>query len=97
MNPLEEEKGSGGAMVKEFLKNLKSLNFLGMLHTLKVMLQSLTELSKTFQSGAIYFSRIVPNVLKTKINFTNFLAVVKLLIYRKMSTEETDETVLNLK
>ena len=30
------------------------------------MLPSLTALSKTFQSGAINFSRIVPNVLKTK-------------------------------
>ena len=37
-----------------------------MLYTLKVMLASPTALSKTFQSGAINFSRIVPNVLKTK-------------------------------
>ena len=37
-----------------------------MLYTLTVMLPSLTALGKTFQSGAINFSRIVPNVLKTK-------------------------------
>ena len=53
-------------MAKDFTKKLKSLNFLGMLSTLKVMLLSLTALSRPFQSGAINSSRIVPNVLKTK-------------------------------
>ena len=66
LNLLAEEKESEGAMVKGFPKKLKSRNFLGMLYTLKVMLPSLTALSKTFQSGVINFSRIVPNVLKTK-------------------------------
>ena len=37
-----------------------------MLYTLTVMLPSITTLGKTFQSEAINFSRIVPNVLKTK-------------------------------
>ena len=37
-----------------------------MLYTLTVMLPSITALGKTFQSEAINFSRIVPNVLKTK-------------------------------
>ena len=54
-NFLVEEKRSGGAMVKGSDKKLKSLNFLGMLFTLKVMLQSLTMLNKTFQSGPINF------------------------------------------
>ena len=53
-------------MGKGCARKLKSLNFLGMLYTLKVMLASPTALRKTFQSGAINFSRIVPNVLKTK-------------------------------
>ena len=53
-------------MGKGFARKLKSLSFLGMLYTLKVMLPSLTALSVTFQSGAINFSRIVPSVLKTK-------------------------------
>ena len=53
-------------MVKEFAKKFKSLNFLGMLYTLKMMLPLLTALSKAFQSGAINFSKIVPSKLKTK-------------------------------
>ena len=66
-------------MVKDFTKKLKSLNFLGMLSTLKVMLLSLTALSRPFQSGAINSSGIVPNVLKTKTklyqHFDNVKAV----------------------
>ena len=53
-------------MAKGFAKELKILNFVGMLYALKVMLLSLTALSKTFESVAINVSRIVPNVLKTK-------------------------------
>ena len=37
-----------------------------MLYALKVMLPSVTALSKTFQSVPTNFSRIVPNLLKTK-------------------------------
>ena len=39
-----------------------------MLYTLRVMLPSLTALSKTFQTGAINFSKITPNIEKTKSN-----------------------------
>ena len=53
-------------MVKGFPKKLKRQNFLGMVYTLKIMLPSLTALNKTFQSGVISFSKIVPNILKTK-------------------------------
>ena len=51
-------------MAKGFAKTLKSPKFLGMLYTLKVMLPSLTALSKTFQTGTIHFSRIIPNLNK---------------------------------
>ena len=64
-------------MGKGFARKLKSLNFLGMLYTLKVMLPSLTALSVTFQSGAINFSRIVPNVLKTKTKIQQLFDKVK--------------------
>ena len=64
-------------MGKGFARKLKSLNFLGMLYTLKAMLPSLTALSKTFQSGAINFSRIVPNVLKTKTKIQQLFDKVK--------------------
>ena len=64
-------------MGKGFARKLKSLNFLGMLYTLKVMLASPTALRKTFQSGAINFSRIVPNVLKTKTKIQQLFDKVK--------------------
>ena len=63
---LENEGGAGGAIAKGFGKTLRGPKFLGMLYTLKVMLPSLTALSKTFQKGAITFSKIIPNVAKTK-------------------------------
>ena len=66
LNLLEEEGGSGGSMAKGFVKKMRSSKFIGMLYTLKVMLPSLTALSKTFQTGAINFSRIILNVIKTK-------------------------------
>ena len=47
-----ETKGvSGGSMAKGFSKSLKSLKFIGMLFTLRVMLPSLTSLSMTFHTG----------------------------------------------
>ena len=48
---LETEGGSGGSMAKGFSKSLKSPKFIGMLYTLRVMLPSLTALSRTFQTG----------------------------------------------
>ena len=64
-------------MAKDFTKKLKSLNFLGMLSTLKVMLLSLTALSRPFQSGAINSSGIVTNVLKTKTKLYQHFGNVK--------------------
>ena len=59
---LETEGGSCGSMGKDFSISLKSTKFTGMLYTLRVMPPSLTALSKTFQTGAINFSRITPNI-----------------------------------
>ena len=73
MNVLEMEGGTGGSMAKGFAKTLKSPKFLGMLYTLKVMLPSLTALSKTFQTGAINFSRIIPNLNKSKAKLQQLL------------------------
>ena len=60
-------------MAKGFAKTLKSPKFLGMLYTLKVMLPSLTALSKTFQTGAIHFSRIILNLNKSKAKLQQLL------------------------
>ena len=53
-------------MAKGVAKKLKYFNFLELLYTLKEMLPLQIALSKTFQSGAIDFSRIFSIVLKTK-------------------------------
>ena len=46
--------------------NIKPEISCGRLYTLKVILLSLTTLSKTFQRGAIKFSQIIPNTGKIK-------------------------------
>ena len=79
MNVLEMEGGTRGSMAKGFAKTLKSLKFLGMLYTLKVMLPSLTALSKTFQTGAINFSRIIPILNKSIAKLQQLLTEHKLL------------------
>ena len=53
-------------MAKKIVKKLKSSKFLGILYTLKVILPTLTELSKIFPTEAINISSIMSNVLKTK-------------------------------
>ena len=86
LNLQAKDKGSRGAVAKGLTKKMKSLDFLEMLYRLcKVMLRSLFTLSKCFQSGAIKVSRIILKVLKTKLNFGNFLTIVKPLISWKMS------------
>ena len=67
---LAKEKGSGGAMPKGLAKKLESLHFLGMRYTFRLLLPSLTALSKTFQCGIINFLKIVPKVLKIKTSAT---------------------------
>ena len=47
---LETEGGSAGSMTKGFYKSLKSPKFIGMLYTLRVMLPSLTAVSRAFQT-----------------------------------------------
>ena len=44
-----------------------------MLYTLRETLPSLTALSRTFQTGSITFSRIIPNIEKTKSNLQQIL------------------------
>ena len=63
---LQTEGGSGGSVAKGFSKPLKSAKFIAMLYTLRVILPSLTILSKTFHAGAVNFSRITPSIEKTK-------------------------------
>ena len=70
---LETEGDSCGSMTKGYSKSLKSHEFTGMLCTLRVMLPSLTALSKTFQTGTIIFSRITRNTENTKQNCNNFM------------------------
>ena len=53
----EQDKSPGGAMALGLLKKMDSVEFLGLLYTMKFMLPSLTALSKTFQTSAINFSR----------------------------------------
>ena len=66
-------------------KILRSLNFLGRLYTLKTMLQSLTELTETFQSKTISFSRNIPNLLKTKIKLQELCGNGKIVFLLKNS------------
>ena len=51
------------------LKKVKDHEFLGTLYLLKFMLPNLSALSKTFQTGSLNFSRIIPSInrCKTKI------------------------------
>ena len=44
----EQDKSPGGAMASGLLKKMDSVEFLGLLYTMKFMLPSLTALSKTF-------------------------------------------------
>ena len=62
----EQDKSPGEAMTSGLLKKMDSVEFLGLLYTMKFMLPSLTALRKTFETGAINFSRIKPNLEKTK-------------------------------
>ena len=81
-NILEIEGGSGSSMAKGFSKPLKSSKFIGMLHKLKVMLPSLTALSKTFQTEAINFSTITPNIEKAKSKLRQILDEQKPLLLK---------------
>ena len=58
-------------MASGLLKKMDSVEFLGLFYTMKFMLPSLTALSKTFQTGAMNFSGIKPNLEKTKGQLQN--------------------------
>ena len=60
---------SSGSLATGLLQKIKDHEFLGTLYLLKFMLPNLSALSKTFQTGSLNYSRIVPaiNRCKTKI------------------------------
>ena len=66
-------------MVKGFAKKFKSLNFLGMLYTLKSMLPLLTAL-KLFNLEPSIFQKLFQVNSNQKLNSSNFLTKVKPLI-----------------
>ena len=74
---LETEGRSGDSMAK------KSSKFLGMFCTLRVMLLSLTALSKIFQTGSITLFKIIPNIEKIKSNLQQILDEQKPLMLLK--------------
>ena len=67
----EQGKSLGRVMASGLLKKMYSVEFLGLLYTMKFMLPLLTALSKIFQNGAINFSRTKPNLEKTKAQLQN--------------------------
>lgn len=83
-------------MTKGFTKTLKFPNVIGMLYTLTVMLHSLTALRKIFQTGAIYFSRSIPNIEKTKSKVQWILDERKPLMLLKTDLENRLQ-IYNLK
>ena len=60
---------SSGSLAIGLLKKIKDHEFLGTLYLLKCMLPNISALSKTFQTGSLNFSRIIPSInrCKTKI------------------------------
>ena len=62
----EQDKSPGRAMASGLLKKMDSVEFLGLLYTMKFMLLLLTALSKTLKTGAINFPRIKTNLEKMK-------------------------------
>lgn len=70
---MSEENSVMGNCASGLLKKIDSFSFLSTLYLMKVMLPHLTTLSKTFQTGALNFSRVIPNIQKTK---SKIMAVV---------------------
>jgi hypothetical protein len=63
---MKDNPAVGGATAAGLLKKIDSVKFLGVLYMLKYMLPHLSALSKTFQTGTLNFSRMVPSIEKTK-------------------------------
>ena len=57
---------SSRSLAIELLKKIKDHEFLGTLYLLKYMLPNLSALSKTFQTGSLNFSRIIPSINRFK-------------------------------
>ena len=66
LRSMKDDRAVGGAIAVALLKKMDSVEFLGVLYMLKYMLPHLSVLSKTFQTGSLNFSRIVPSIEKTK-------------------------------
>ena len=64
LKTLEDKGKLRGAVAKNFVKTMQSLEFLGALHTLKLIFLTLTTPSKAFQRVAINFFQIIPNMEK---------------------------------
>ena len=61
---------ASGLIAMGLLKKLDSITFLGVLYMFKIVLPHLSALSKTFQTGAINFSWIIPGINKLKSNIS---------------------------
>ena len=64
LKPLEDKGKLRGVVAKNFVKTMQSLEFVGALHTLKLIFLTLTTPSKAFQRVAINFFQIIPNMEK---------------------------------
>ena len=62
---LKEDK-SAGPTATGILNKMENFRFLGTLYLMKFMLPHLSILSKTFQTGSLNFSRVIPSLNKTK-------------------------------
>ena len=62
---LQSDKSSGPTATG-LLKKINNYEFLGTIYMLKHILPNLSALSKTFQTGSLNFSRIIPSINKCK-------------------------------
>ena len=62
---LKEDK-SAGPTATGILKKMENFHLLGTLYLMKFMLPHLSILSKTFQTGSLNFSGVIPSLNKTK-------------------------------
>ena len=65
LRSMKDDRKSG-PIATGLLKKMDCIDFLGVLYLLKFMLPNLSALSRTFQTGSLNFSRIIPSIEKTK-------------------------------
>ena len=61
-----KEDNSAGPTATGILKKMENFRFLGTLYLMKFMLPRLSILSKTFQTGSLNLSRVIPSLNKAK-------------------------------